>query len=109
LPQQGMPQQGIDADFAQRYPALISLRGYRMRSALRLTAQGPSVGRTQQQVPVDVHCAERSDVAHGREPQGVGAQRRSSPGPASVDGRVEWLATPGPSLFKRFEWDEDVR
>jgi len=30
-------------------------------------------------------------------------------GPASVDGRVEWLATHSPEPSKRFEWDEDVR
>ena len=30
-------------------------------------------------------------------------------GPASVDGRGEWLATHGPESSTRVEWDEDVR
>ena len=108
---------GVDADLAQRYPALISpvLSEHPLRFAdtacgarSRLTAQVLSRTHPRKR-SADAHCAERSGAAHGREPQAVDAQRRSSQGPASVDGRVEWLATPGPSLFKRFEWDEDVR
>lgn len=80
-----------------------------MRSALRLTAQVPQSDASKNKFrPMRIALsAVTSSADVNPRPSSLSDARPE--GPASVDGRVEWLATHGPESSTRVEWDEDVR